>query len=94
MVRRCCWPTAVPMDPGDVPTTPDGIRAKELVPQGREPAHHVAGGLRHGGGADQPEAHGPHVGLVDEGLAVHLRSHPLGGPFVEVGEGDPGAFRG
>src|SRR5690606_41854532 len=35
MLRRCCWPTAVPMEPGDVPITPEGILAKELVPQGR-----------------------------------------------------------
>src|SRR5215207_3628615 len=29
--------TAVPMLPGDAPMIPVGFRAKELVPQGREP---------------------------------------------------------
>ena len=29
--------TAVPIFPGDAPMMPVGLRAKELVPQGREP---------------------------------------------------------
>ena len=29
--------TAVPMPPGEAPMMPVGLRAKELVPQGREP---------------------------------------------------------
>jgi hypothetical protein len=32
MLRRCCWPTAMPMAPGDVPITADGLRANEFVP--------------------------------------------------------------
>src|SRR5512138_3053804 len=35
MLRRCCWPTAVPILPGDVPMMADGLRANELVPHGR-----------------------------------------------------------
>src|SRR4029079_8241378 len=35
MLRRCCWPTAVPIFPGDVPMTPDGLRGNELLPYGR-----------------------------------------------------------
>src|SRR6187200_1643779 len=35
MLRRCCWPTAVPIFPGDVPMTPDGLRVNEFVPYGR-----------------------------------------------------------
>src|SRR6476661_5224803 len=35
MLRRCCCATAVPILPGEVPMMPDGLRAKELVPQGR-----------------------------------------------------------
>ena len=33
--RSCCWATAVPIEPGEVPITPDGLRAKEFCPQGR-----------------------------------------------------------
>src|SRR5688500_3098569 len=35
MLRTCCWPTAVPILPGDVPITADGFRAKEFFPHGR-----------------------------------------------------------
>ena len=35
MLRRCCWPTAVPMAPGEAPITPEGMCANEFVPQGR-----------------------------------------------------------
>src|SRR6476469_10191284 len=35
MLRRCCWPTAVPILPGEVPITPDGLRWNEFWPQGR-----------------------------------------------------------
>src|SRR5215204_166426 len=35
MLRTCCWPTAVPIEPGDVPITADGLRAKEFSPHGR-----------------------------------------------------------
>src|SRR3954464_8129175 len=35
MLRRCCWPTAVPILPGEVPITADGLRANEFLPQGR-----------------------------------------------------------
>src|SRR5689334_6354598 len=35
MLRRCCWPTAVPIFPGDVPMTPLGLRVKEFFPYGR-----------------------------------------------------------
>ena len=32
MLRRCCWPTAVPILPGDVPITAEGFRAKLFLP--------------------------------------------------------------
>src|SRR5689334_22464506 len=35
MLRRCCWATAVPILPGDVPITADGLRVSEFWPQGR-----------------------------------------------------------
>src|SRR4051812_5755957 len=35
MLRRCCCPTAVPILPGDVPMTPDGLRVNEFAPYGR-----------------------------------------------------------
>lgn len=35
MLRRCCCPTAVPILPGDVPMTADGLRANEFLPYGR-----------------------------------------------------------
>ena len=35
MLRRCCWATAVPILPGDVPMTADGLRAKVFLPYGR-----------------------------------------------------------
>ena len=35
MLRTCCWPTAVPILPGDVPMTAVGFRANEFVPHGR-----------------------------------------------------------
>src|ERR1041384_3032129 len=35
MLLRCCWPTAVPIIPGDVPIIADGFRANEFFPQGR-----------------------------------------------------------
>jgi len=35
MLRTCCWPTAVPIMPGDVPITAEGFRAKEFAPHGR-----------------------------------------------------------
>src|SRR6185437_2185029 len=34
MLRRCCWPTAVPILPVEAPITADGFRANEFVPQG------------------------------------------------------------
>src|SRR5688572_23555723 len=37
MLRTCCWPTAVPIFPGDVPMTADGFRAKLFLPHGRLP---------------------------------------------------------
>src|SRR3954452_23712043 len=37
MLRRCCWATAVPILPGDVPMMADGFREKEFVPHGRLP---------------------------------------------------------
>ena len=30
MLRGCCWPTAVPIFPGDVPITPEGFRVNEF----------------------------------------------------------------
>ena len=35
MLRRCCCATAVPILPGEVPMIAEGLREKELVPQGR-----------------------------------------------------------
>jgi hypothetical protein len=35
MLRRCCCPTAVPILPGDVPMTAEGLRANEFLPYGR-----------------------------------------------------------
>src|SRR5512141_142036 len=35
MLRRCCWPPAVPILPVDAPMIADGLREKEFVPQGR-----------------------------------------------------------
>jgi hypothetical protein len=35
MLRRCCCATAVPILPGDVPMTADGLRANEFLPYGR-----------------------------------------------------------
>ena len=35
MLRRCCWPTAVPIEPGDVPMMAEGFPEKEFSPQGR-----------------------------------------------------------
>src|SRR5215217_690139 len=35
MLLRCCWPTAVPIFPGDVPIIADGLRANEFFPHGR-----------------------------------------------------------
>src|SRR5690606_26600293 len=35
MLRRCCWPTAVPIFPGDVPMTADGFWVKAFFPYGR-----------------------------------------------------------
>src|SRR5512142_3176319 len=35
MLRRCCWPTAVPILPEDAPIMADGLRANEFVPHGR-----------------------------------------------------------
>jgi hypothetical protein len=35
MLRTCCWPTAVPILPGEVPMTADGLRANEFCPHGR-----------------------------------------------------------
>ena len=35
MLRRCCCPTAVPIWPGDVPMTADGLRGNAFVPYGR-----------------------------------------------------------
>ena len=32
---RCCWPTAVPIAPGEVPMIPEGFLVKEFCPQGR-----------------------------------------------------------
>jgi hypothetical protein len=32
MLLRCCWPTAVPIFPGDVPITADGLRVNEFCP--------------------------------------------------------------
>ena len=34
ILQRCCWPTAVPILPGDVPIIADGLRENELVPHG------------------------------------------------------------
>ena len=35
MLRRCCCPTAVPIFPGEVPITADGLRVNEFLPYGR-----------------------------------------------------------
>ena len=35
MLRRCCCATAVPIAPGDVPITADGLRVNEFLPHGR-----------------------------------------------------------
>src|SRR6185295_8388951 len=35
MLRRCCCPIAVPILPGDVPMTAEGLRANEFLPYGR-----------------------------------------------------------
>src|SRR4029079_12339767 len=35
MLRRCCWATAVPILPGDVPIVADGFRANAFLPYGR-----------------------------------------------------------
>src|ERR1044072_4002649 len=32
---RCCWATAVPILPGEVPMVADGFRANEFLPYGR-----------------------------------------------------------
>src|SRR5215212_4307854 len=32
---RCCWATAVPIFPGDVPIIADGFRENEFLPHGR-----------------------------------------------------------
>jgi len=32
MLRRCCCPIAVPIFPGDVPFTADGLRVNAFVP--------------------------------------------------------------
>jgi len=37
ILLRCCWPTAVPIVPGDVPIIADGLRANEFWPHGRLP---------------------------------------------------------
>src|SRR4051812_4222579 len=37
MLRRCCWPTAVPILPGEVPMIAEGFLANEFLPQGRPP---------------------------------------------------------
>ena len=34
-LRRCCWATAVPIAPGEVPITAEGLRVNEFLPQGR-----------------------------------------------------------
>src|SRR5687768_918853 len=35
MLFRCCWPTAVPIFPGEVPIVADGLRKNEFSPHGR-----------------------------------------------------------
>ena len=35
MLRSCCWATAVPIFPGEVPMTAEGLCAKEFLPEGR-----------------------------------------------------------
>src|SRR5690242_7620951 len=35
MLRRCCWATAVPILPGEVPMMAEGFRANEFFPHGR-----------------------------------------------------------
>src|SRR6476659_1879646 len=35
MLRKCCCATAVPIFPGEVPITPEGLRAKAFFPYGR-----------------------------------------------------------
>jgi hypothetical protein len=35
MLRRCCWPTAVPIFPGDAPIIADGFLVKAFWPSGR-----------------------------------------------------------
>src|SRR5690606_12839010 len=35
MLRRCCWATAVPIAPGEVPMTAEGFRVNEFFPYGR-----------------------------------------------------------
>src|SRR5438270_6715941 len=37
MLRRCCWATAVPILPGEVPMIPDGFLENEFFPHGRLP---------------------------------------------------------
>src|SRR5689334_20902011 len=34
-LRSCCCAIAVPIAPGEVPITPDGLRANEFLPYGR-----------------------------------------------------------
>ena len=34
-LRSCCCASAVPMEPGDVPMTADGLRVNEFLPYGR-----------------------------------------------------------
>ena len=34
-LRRCCCAIAVPMAPGEVPTTAEGLRVNEFFPYGR-----------------------------------------------------------
>ena len=33
-LRKCCWPTAVPIEPGDVPITADGFLVNAFWPHG------------------------------------------------------------
>ena len=47
MLRRCCCATAVPIFPGEVPITPDGLRAKAFLPV--RPAGPVDGVLERAG---------------------------------------------
>ena len=35
MLRRCCWPTAVPICPIEAPMTAEGLWVKAFLPYGR-----------------------------------------------------------